>query len=725
VSAVTGGCALLVVGALSLAAQPTEGSRRSAWGDSAATALAGRAIARRVGELGDTTLRDWRATARGHLAFLGQLGDGWIETPRLVQTEELALELAWQRPNRSVQRLVGRRDSLLLPGNVGYYRSRYAVVLNDLPDLIRLGDGQDVRDVPHPLSPGGLALYEVALGDTLRIRLPGGAIDVQELLVRPRDATQPRVVGTVYLDASNAAVVRLAFTFTRSAILDKRIETLAVTLENGLVSGRYWLPRRQEVEVARRDAWLDIPARGVVRGRWEVSGYTVNDSAPVAQLLRTLPPFSVARADSLRAFPFEGSVLDRLPADIQLTTDEEVREVRVKAEAAVRDAMLVRRAGTSLSGRGVSDAFRITRTEGVALGVGVSRVFGSVVRPSARVRYGFSDRALKGRVAISRVTSPGSATPIVELFAERDYRDLARAERSGAANSLGALFGSDLTSQVDARAVGVSIVQPLAPGRSARVELAVERQDPLVARFGAPVGEFVRTPVAEPLDGVRLRIEWGGGGRGDGPDAWRRTWRMGIAGGGFRFNYDRRNPQNPPIIGGPPVDVIEFGSYALGRVDGQLTLERSWRGGTRGALVSLTAQAQQHTGVALAPQQTLVAGGPLSGPGYDLHTFAGKAIGTVRAEWRVAAPFVPLPLWKYGKAPGRVTLVPFVHAVGLAAPARFSPITGDARVAGVYPSVGLGGLFVFDLLRVDVARGLRDGRWMLNIDVDRAFWGIL
>ncbi len=721
-SVITRAVVLLLLGAGPLCAQ-REGTRRSAWGDSAASALAQRAIARRVGELGDTTLHDWRATARGHLAFLGQLGDGWIETPRLVQTEELALELAWQRPNRSVQRLVGRRDSLLLPGNVGYYRSRYAVVLNDLPDLIRLGDGQDVRDVPHPLSPSGLALYDVALGDTLRIRLPGGAIDVQELLVRPKDPRQPRVVGTVYLDASSAAVVRLAFTFTRAALLDKRIETLAVTLENGLVSGRYWLPRRQEVEVARRDAWLDIPARGVVRGRWEVTGYTVNDSAPVAQAMRTLPSFSVAPADSLKAFDFGGSVLDRLPADIQLTTDEEVREVRVKAEAAVRDAMLVRRSGTALSGRGVSDALRITRTEGVAVGIGVSRVFGSVVRPSARVRYGFSDGALKGRVAVARVTSPGSPTPSVELFAERDYRDLARAERSGAANSLGALFGSDLTSQVDARAAGVSIVQPFSPGRSVRVELAVERQDPLLTRFRAPVGTFLRAPIAEPLDGVRLRVEWGGGARGEGPEAWRRTWRFGVAGGGFRFNTDRRNPQRVPV--GFFEDIVVSGRYALGRVDGQLSLERSWRGGTRGAFLALTAQAQQHTDVVLAPQQVLVAGGPTSGPGYELHEFAGKAIGTVRAEWRVAAPFVPVPLLKYGTAPGRVTLVPFVHAVGVAAPSRFSPITGRSRAAGVYPSVGLGGLFLFDLLRVDVARGLRDGRWMLNIDVDRAFWGIL
>jgi hypothetical protein len=704
------------------AAAQREGTRRSAWGDSTAIALARRAIARRMGELADSSLHDWRATARGHLAFLGQIGDGWIETPRLVQTEELALELAWRQPNVSAQRLVGRRDSLLLPGNVGYYRSRYAVVLNDLPDLIRLGDGQDVRDVPHPLSPAGLSLYDVALGDTLRIRLPGGAIDVQELLVRPRDASTPRVVGTVYLDASSAAVVRLSFTFTRAALLDKRIETLAVTLENGLVSGRYWLPRRQEVEVARRDRWLDIPARGVVRGRWDISGYSVNDSVPTAQLLARRPAWSSVSADSLKAYPFGGSVLDQLPPDITLTTDDEVRDVRIKAEAAVRDAMLVRRSGTALAGRGVSDALRITRTEGVAVGVGVSRTVASVVRPSARLRFGIADRALKGRVSLARVTSPGSAATGLELFAERDYRDLARAERSSVANSLASLVGSDASSQVDAHAVGVTLVQPLVPGRSARFELAIERQSALRARFAAPIGDFERVPEAIPTRGVRARVEIGESPRGvSGGDDWRRSWRVGVTAAHGRATPV---PVSSLIDVAPTLSQLASPEATIVRLDGQATFERSWRNGTRGAAFAFGAQLQQGRGT-VAPQQWLLAGGPTSGPGYDVHAFAGEAIATVRAEWRAAVPFVRVPLRQFGRAPGRVVLVPFVHAVGLGAAAPYSPVTGTRRVNGLYPAVGLGGLFVFDLLRIDVARGLRDGRWMVNFDVDRSFWGIL
>jgi hypothetical protein len=32
---------------------------------------------------------------------------------------------------------------------------------------------------------------------------------------------------------------------------------------------------------------------------------------------------------------------------------------------------------------------------------------------------------------------------------------------------------------------------------------------------------------------------------------------------------------------------------------------------------------------------------------------------------------------------------------------------------------------VFDVLRFDVARGLRNGRWTFSVDVGRDFWSVL
>ena len=53
--------------------------------------------------------------------------------------------------------------------------------------------------------------------------------------------------------------------------------------------------------------------------------------------------------------------------------------------------------------------------------------------------------------------------------------------------------------------------------------------------------------------------------------------------------------------------------------------------------------------------------------------------------------------------------------------ARVSP-NGEG---GIFPSVGVGLLTPFDLLRVDVGRGLRDGRWTFSLDIAREFWSVL
>jgi hypothetical protein len=50
---------------------------------------------------------------------------------------------------------------------------------------------------------------------------------------------------------------------------------------------------------------------------------------------------------------------------------------------------------------------------------------------------------------------------------------------------------------------------------------------------------------------------------------------------------------------------------------------------------------------------------------------------------------------------------------------------GGSGPSGWYPSAGIGALAFFDLLRVDVARGLNDGRWSFSIDLTRDFWRIL
>ncbi|HEY0931439.1 MAG TPA: hypothetical protein VGE27_16070 [Gemmatimonas sp.] len=701
--------ALQVLPARSLPAQTS-----AAWRNASADSLVGRAIARRGLQLADSTLLSYQADAHGFLAFLAQLGEGMIIPPKVVQSEELALTIAWWQPGRSAQRLVGRRDTTLLPANVGYYRDRYGVVLDNLPDRIRLGDGQDVRDVPHPLGANAQSQYEYAIGDPLRITIPGREILVDEVKFRPRDASTPAAIGSVYLDRETAAVVRLSMTFTRAAIIDKRIETLVVTLENGLIRERFWLPRKQEVEVSRGSTWFDIPARGIVRGRWEISNYTVNEQIPAPTM--ALPRWSSVSRDSLRAHPFEARVIDALPPEIQIASSEDVVRARVEAEAAVRAAMLARPATASVTGRGVSDLARFNRAEGLAVGLGGTHRTGTGVQLGARARYGFSDRQLKGHFSIGKAPAFGR-TPTLQLFVERDYRELAFAERAGVTNSLASLlFGSDYTQPVDTRAAG--ILWRRAPNSAFTWRLAAEQDRP-TAVTGDPLSRrFAPTLRAWRINGARAEVQGTGGWVPSEPGAMRGLWMLSASAGMYE---GRVNNLDGIVV--PPESLILLAPSSrrvtpiVTRAQGLLQLTRRL-GGDRALFL------QTFGGVAggrdLPPQWLVFAGGPWTAPGYDAQQFGARALLSQRAELRLPVPAPGIPLGRFGKSPSHVTLAPFVQALATASG------TAERRtISGVYPSAGVGMLFFYDLLRADVARGLRDGHWRFSIDIDRSFWGIL
>jgi hypothetical protein len=688
------------------------------WQDPAADSLVSRAIARRGRQLADSTLLSYRADAHGFLAFLAQLGEGVVIPPRVVQSEELALQIAWWQPGRSAQRLVGRRDTTLLPADVGYYRDRYGVVLDNLPDRIRLGDGQDVRDVPHPLGAAALTLYEYAMGRPLRIGLTGREILVDEVKFRPRNATLPGAIGSVYLDRETGAVVRLSMTFTRAAILDKRIETLVVTLENGLVRDRYWLPRRQEVEVSRGSTWFDIPARGIVRGRWEISNYDVNERiAPETMLL---PRWSSAPRDSLRAHRFEGRVVDALPPEIQVASSEEVVRARVQAESAVRAAMLARPATVSVTGRGISDLVRITRAEGVAVGVGGAHKSATGLMLMGRARFGLGDRQFKGHVALGRAPAFGRL-PTLQLFAERDVRDLGFAERAGVTNSLAAgLFSSDYTTQVDTRAAGVS----WKPGPTSAFtwRVAAERDAPLAVNGAGLTRAYAPTLPAWGMRGARLEVTGAGGTVPPEVSARRYAWQLSASAGAFTGTSagtfaGTADAAVPSALSMMPAGQSREVRPLVARAQAQLQITQPLAGDRA---VFLQTMAGVANGRDLPPQWLVFAGGPWSAPGYAWHGFASRALLSQRVELRLPVPAPSVPLRRFGASPPRATLAPFVQAVAVASGTRERP-----TVAGVYPSAGVSMLFFFDLLRADVARGLRQGGWRFAIDIDRSFWGML
>ena len=88
------------------------------WNDARSTELVSRATARRAQQLADTGLADYQATAHGYVTFLAQLGEGFLTPPKIIKADELESEVYWHAPNQSKQRIIGRRDTLLLPTDI-------------------------------------------------------------------------------------------------------------------------------------------------------------------------------------------------------------------------------------------------------------------------------------------------------------------------------------------------------------------------------------------------------------------------------------------------------------------------------------------------------------------------------------------------------------------------------------------------------------------------------
>ncbi|HJP59064.1 MAG TPA: hypothetical protein VJ865_03670, partial [Gemmatimonadaceae bacterium] len=333
--------------------------------------------------------------------------------------------------------------------------------------------------------------------------------------------------------------------------------------------------------------------------------------------------------------------------------------------------------------------------EGLALGTGVLQRLGAGFALAASGRYGFSDEEWKGRGALEYRTGAGSS---LILAGAREYRDVSEEqETSLIRNSIAAQeFGSDYTDPYDAR---VASLAGALGGLSWRpsIEITYEQHEPLDVHARPANGAFEATIPAQRLHEARVAVAF------DRPTSlsWA-GYELGarIALSGIRRFASGISPRSDFLRPSITLDMEKpFGSSRF-----------IWHTVAAGIFSPDT-----------VPVQHLVyLGGPTTGPGYDFHEFVGRGAISQRMEYRFLSPFVPIPLGRFGTAPGTITLAPFATAVWINQSAPFK----TAR-QGWYPSIGLGALTVFDVLRLDVARGLRNGRWTFSVDVGRDFWSVL
>ena len=282
-----------------------------------------------------------------------------------------------------------------------------------------------------------------------------------------------------------------------------------------------------------------------------------------------------------------------------------------------------------------------------------------------------------------------------------DFREAGdEPEVSGVRNTIAAQeFGADFTDYYRARGAVLRFDAGVLAGARWRVSVERDREDPLGVRARPASGRFSPAFAAEPLVASRVELE---ARRAESAGPYGTTWR---AAGTMLVSQVRF------VDGARTGTDATFGRFAftteLARpVGADLLVARASAAATVGAIV---------------PRQAAVYfGGPQSAPGYDFHQLGTNAGASGRLEWQHRAFSFPLPLGRFGPVPMGVTIAPYVAVVWTDRPWSVMDEPG-----GWFPSVGVGALTFFEVLRLDVARGLRRGRWMLSVDVSRDLWRIL
>jgi hypothetical protein len=276
-------------------------------------------------------------------------------------------------------------------------------------------------------------------------------------------------------------------------------------------------------------------------------------------------------------------------------------------------------------------------------------------------------------------------------------------------------FGSDFTDPYLVRSAGLGFDLPTWRGVNVRVQAASEWQRSLEVNAVPVTGSFELLPAVPEEHVTRIIAE------ADRPAS---LWL-----GGFELNWHAQFRAILPGIGEPHTRARVQHSVR-GAVNAGL--EKPF--GSQRLVMTMSAAATDRRPHTIEMGEQVFIGGPISAPGYDYHSLVTPAGATAHVEWRIPAPFPSFSLGRYGRVPARGTFAPYLHAAIIDNPVGFCSGViapgggiGECRTpAGSYPSAGAAYILPFDLLRLEVARGLaRTGRWMFYVDVTREFWSIL
>lgn len=668
---------------LAVVAPAAAQDRSPAWNGPDAVRIARRAVEARAHAYADSSLRSFEARAQGHVYFLGE----FEEDRELVRADQVALQILWEAPDRALQTIVGRRHEVRLPTRIQYHIDHLVLVLDNFGDRIRLGEGDEVWNVLHPAAPGALLYYEYRLVDSFEIRVRDRVAQVDRVDVRPIDSSLPGVVGTMYVDRESGAIARLRVTFTSASYRDPTLEYITLDLRSAFWEGRYWLPYEQDLEIRRQLSWFSFPVGSVIRTRIRVLDYEINGTPryrlAAGERVASLPAPALAdyRAweTPLYAGPLEGS--DR--------SDRELAQARARARELVRPQALLGGERLRLHLPNASAGLRARRAEGFLIGGGGAYRLDDRSELSFWGGYPFGRERPQIRVGGDRWSGSW------RVSAEGRYNALEDVGRfraaSGLTQTLGLAFeGDDYTDPYFEDGGGLSVSGPALGGRvTVGIAAANHRSAELVVQT-ALIGQAALRPVRPIDEGTLVALE--ASFVRDLGRLLQTSWRLELDG---------------------EAAAGAIGDFGFTQALLMFAGERAEAGGDWdwGARLGLGA-----AGGELPSQRLFLLGGRGTLPGHPFRSWGGDRVAWLDADVSRAlvAPWVRL------RALGSVGWTDLT-SVGQAAADRF----GVTQTAGSRASAGVGlGLF-YDILRVDLLRGLDGGEWEVFVSLNRALWPVL
>ncbi len=648
----------------------------------------GREARRELARDGD--LENYRALTEGHVYFYVDPEAG---ERSLIRVDQIAVELRWEAPDRVHQRVLGERSETRLPvRDFRYYLDRLTLVQYGFGDEIQVGSGLDVAGVPHPLARAaavaGAPHYDYRATDSLSLSLPGRAepLRLTEVQVRPRDPESPGIVGALLLDQATGSIVRMRFTFTPASYVDRRTDRIEIEVDYGLWEGRYWLPNRQEINVRREIPELDLGVGTAIRAVLLVGEYELNVPRDPGEAV-PWTGVSWAPRDERAAYPFTEGLLDGIERDGLASV-----ELRPDADALRRQAveLLARRPPTGLPRArpylpGLSSLVRYNRVEGLAVGAGGSFIPHGSIRVRARGAWSFGRNAPGAGITLSAPVGSESAIFLEGRFDELDDLGLTPGAAGVLSSAGGAIRGEDYLDPVLRSGISGGVQAPLGDRWILRLDAGLRRdRTPVLQVVEAPLdrsrgfrpvraieeGDFATASLR-----VSTEVGWPAGGRG--------LLHAGLEGA-----------SGGPGSGGAIVAEAtgRWASPTGARELDATLLGRSWRGDP-------------------LPQGHRLVGGRGSLPGYPYRGWAGRdhLLGSLVGATDLIGPLVRLRGGLHAGWSGRA----YDDVV--------EAWDADAT-EGVRPAVTLGIGVGWDVLRVEAARGLRDGEWQLLLSLDPRWW---